>query len=251
MRRMMLIVLGVLTMTLIGCDKKSETGGSDEEKEKKAAEKTEQEADTKKKEKEKSEKAESKEGESAAAAVAEETPFEKYDLESIAKAWQGNWIVPVSMAGDSVWKIEGGKVTVYDGKEEKMLDFEIIAPCSLRRIEKTENGKTSSYTTFAVGNEKTFAGLGSAGVVTEKGAVVCTGGNVYELTESGCKEWKERFGKWESSEAECSLEDGTFTVDSKKLQKTGEVLVDKQMKGNEVKSHASFDEAKKSAFDTK
>jgi hypothetical protein len=188
----------------------------------------------------------------ASAAVAEGTPFADYNLEAIAQKWQGSWVLPGSSLGTVVaWNVDGAKVTVFDGEEEKTLDLSIVAPCKMTITEKKDGSSSSTHKTFAVTEAKVFSGLGSAGALTDKGAVVCTGGKVYELDGGECAEWKERFGKWEKTGADCSLEDGTFQAGSKKLESIDGALVDAQMKRNEARPFDNFADAKAALEETK
>jgi hypothetical protein len=179
-------------------------------------------------------------------AVVTDSPLAGYGLAGIADKLQGAWVLGGSSLGmTAAWKVDGATVTLWENGTESTQTLEILAPCYLRT--KDEAAGTSVYKTFAFDGDTLYAGLGGAGVVTDDGAVVCTGGTIYELAGGACKAWKERFGRWESNEATCSLEDGVFKVDSSELTVQGEALVNQQMKGNGAEKHADFEAARAAA----
>lgn len=180
-------------------------------------------------------------------AVVADSPLATYGLAGIADKLQGAWVLGGSSLGmTAAWKVDGAALTEWEGGDaDRALTLEILAPCYLRS--KDEAAGSSVYKTFAFDGDTLYAGLGSAGVLTDEGAVVCAGGTIYELAGDTCTAWNERFGRWEKTEATCSLEDGAFTVDGRELTVTGQALVDQQMKQNAAEKHADFEAAKAAA----
>lgn len=218
-------------------------------------------------------------GGAPAAAVSEESPFSDYDLESLAEAWQGNWVLAMRRrTASTAVTIDGGKAILYDpyssrsgggppGNDSKNIEYEphefrIVSPCSWEATREREKMADHSFgTIFAFGDEKKVAGMGWGGVVTDEGAVVCFSSKIYELTESGCRLWNRIGSRWEEEDAECSLEDGTFkatetreTIDgtetsTRELERVGDIIVNFQLKEKEPQSFETFEAAKKAAED--
>jgi hypothetical protein len=174
-------------------------------------------------------------------------PFAAFDLAGVKKKWQGAWVVD---RGHSAWHVDGEKVTKFDGNSEKTLDFEVQAPCQVAAVERSESGSSSTIHKFAFDGDTLYAGLGNSGVKKGDAIVACVSNKVYTLQDGKCLSWKQSMfddGKWESSEATCTLSDGdpqTFEVEGTTLEVVGEALVDAQMKGNQTERKGSLDEAK-------
>jgi hypothetical protein len=180
-------------------------------------------------------------------AVVADSPLATYGLAGIADKLQGAWVLGGSSLGrTAAWKVDGASLTEWEGGDtDRALSLEILAPCYLRS--KDEAAGSSVYKTFAFDGDTLYAGLGSAGVLTDDGAVACVGGGIYELAGGTCTAWKERFGRWEKSESTCSLEDGAFKVDGRELTVQGQALVDQQMSKNVAEKHGDFEAAKAAA----
>lgn len=215
------------------------------------------------------------------AAVREGSPFSDYDLESLAEAWQGNWLLATKTGPpETAIKIDGGKAVQYEpgsgwtsGKKEffetednpfegqfKPHEFRIESPCSwVATREREEKGDHRFDTNFAFGEKHRFAGMGWGGVVTDQGAVACFTNKIYELTESGCLRWTKNGDEWEKEEAQCSLDEESFTVEetretvdgevtaTRELERLGDVIVHPQLKAKEVQSFDTFEAAKRAA----
>mgnify|MGYP007032564766 CR=1 FL=1 len=176
-----------------------------------------------------------------------EGPFAAFDLADVKSKWQGAWLVD---RGYVAWHVDGDKVTVFDGKAEKTLEFEVQAPCQVAVVERSDSGSSSTIHKFAFDGDTLYAGLGNAGAKKGEAIAACVSNKVYTLQDGKCLAWKQSMfdnGRWESSDATCTLSEGdpqTFEVEGTTLEVVGEALVDTQMKANVAAHKTSFDEAK-------
>lgn len=167
---------------------------------------------------------------------------------------QGNWIVGGSTIGTrEAWQVMGDKVTIWDGKEEKTLDFAVTSPCTVKTTEKGADGSSSStVSVFVFDGDTLYKGLGSAGLRNGGLVVACMGGGVYTYQEGTCIRWQESMlgeGKWEKKDAECKIDQhgGVFEVTGPqggKLNVQGEVLMTEQMAENKAQKFDTWEEAK-------
>lgn len=169
------------------------------------------------------------------------------DLSGLASKLQGSWVVGGSSLGmKAAWKVEGDKVTIFEGGKEKTAELQIFAPCRLKVVEKSGGGTMSTSTNFAFDGDKLWLGLGSAGVKMGDKVFACVSADVYVLAGDKCVKWKQAmFDKWEQSEAECSIgDDGKLTAGGTTLEPAGNAFVNQQMKGNEAKKMDDYEAAK-------
>lgn len=169
------------------------------------------------------------------------------DLAPIASKLEGTWVVGGSSLGQkAAWKVEGNKVTVFEGGKEKSAELVIVAPCRLKVVEKSGGGTTSTSTNFAFDGDKLWLGLGSSGVKMGDKVFACVSSDVYVLSGDKCQKWKlAMFDKWEQSEAECAIgDDGKLTAGGTTLEPAGEAFLNQQMKGNEAKKMDDYEAAK-------
>jgi len=184
-------------------------------------------------------------------------PFAAFDLPALEKKWQGAWVVGGSMIGQSeAWEVKGDKVTVFDGKDEKTMDFAVVSPCTATVTTKSGGGSSSTTTKFTFNGDTLLAGLGQAGAKKGNTAVVCATFETYILDDKGCTEWKQSMfdrNKWESKPGTCKWD----TVDGKQafsytdtfksarsVPVLGDALADQQMAGNVAKKFPDFAAAK-------
>jgi hypothetical protein len=213
-------------LTLAGCDKKDSSAQSGSQK---------------------------NDGDSTAAKAAEvkadahpqdDGPFAAFDLPGVTKKWQGAWLLD---GGRKAWEVSADKVTVFDGNTDKTLEFDVQAPCQVAVTERSDGGSSSTIHKFAFDADTLYAGLGNSGVKKGDAVVACISNKVYTLQDGKCLAWKESMfdkGKWESSDATCTLSGETFEVEGTTLEVVGDALVDTQMKGNRAERQDSLDAAK-------
>lgn len=176
-------------------------------------------------------------------AVAEGAPDYHYDIRRAVEKLQGSWTNGSEMSSGA-WKFDGSRVTYFDGEVETTYKLDVFAPCAFSGTKADDSAGNESITTqFVVGGEHKYLGAGFGGVVTEEGAIACLANGIFELTDSGCKRWSPYAEG--SSEAECSLEKGTFRgPEGRELEKKGDVLIDENMQDYPLKSYDSFEKAK-------
>lgn len=170
-------------------------------------------------------------------------PFAAYDLGAPLEALQGSWVVGGDTLGQKVaWKVEGDRLTAFDGTSETVRTLSMESPCSVKA--SAPSSGVSTYYTFAVDGGTLYKGLGAAGVRIGDDVVACAGGKTYVLSGDTCTAWKSFFGDWESSSAECSLDGDTLTVEGRALTAVGDAFVDAQMKGNVAEPADDFEAAR-------
>lgn len=186
--------------------------------------------------------------------------------------WDGAWASrltlrtsgTMSMAGDpAAMEIKGGTAKVFDGKQEHELGFAVDSPCSVAFKQTITEGSMKGGTAthakqFVVKNGALLVGEGGAGYRKGKTAFVCTSGmdKVFTVDETGCKVWKDSFGKLESKPGECAWtsEGGKDVLTlgkgdwATKVVADGDVLTsdqfDRYVKEGLHEKAASYDEAK-------
>jgi hypothetical protein len=112
-------------------------------------------------------------------------------------AWQGAWLLQLVDDGPRVAvNIAGDKATIFDGKDEKQVAFEIIEPCAVALGEHELQ--------FLIRAGKILIGRGAAGMRKGDKAIVCGDGRdpgapeegVYLVTGNKCQTWKRDKGAW-------------------------------------------------------
>jgi hypothetical protein len=184
--------------------------------------------------------------------------------------WEGAWSTRlslamsgrISMAGDpAALEIKGAKAKAFDGTKDHDLGFAIASPCTVNFTRKATLGGMEGTETmtkqYVVKDGKVLIGDGAAGYRKDKTAMVCASSSMdgyYVLSDKGCMQFKDKFGKLESAAAQCawSNEDGKDVLTlgegdwKTKVIADGDTLQSEQfteMTAKSVKT-ASFDEAK-------
>ncbi len=184
-------------------------------------------------------------------------PFAAWDLPAIKAGWQGDWVVGGSVLGSyEAWDVKGDKVTIFNGKDEKTLDFVVTSPCTVKTIEKSAGGSSSTVHHFAMSGGKLYIGLGDAGLKKGSQAVACASNKVWTLDASGkCQQLEASMfedGKWKPSPGDCKFKkDGDKDVfvlvnsgSESKLEVLGDILASLQMSRNVAQKFADFAAAK-------
>lgn len=213
-----------------------------------------------------------KESESIAERQGVANPFEESELESIAREWQGNWVVDRFDEKDApyAWNISGEEISIFwstDGETgQEHGRFEVVAPCAARAVNEDEldrdgghdvRRKTLTRVLFAFGSDQRYATYGlsptdvdHAGVVTDGGFTLCIGGSkVVTFDEAGCKWWSYDAAFRPPKKIECSLSDASAEVETPEgeyltVERRGDLLLGDDIAPKKLKSFPSFDEAK-------
>ena len=184
--------------------------------------------------------------------------------------WEGAWSTRltlatsgrISMSGDpAALEIKGAKAKAFDGTTEHDLGFAVASPCTVAFTRKAKLGGMEGVETltkhYVVKDGKVLIGEGAAGYRKGKTALVCGGSSMdgyYVVSEKGCDQWKDKFGKPEKATAVCawSAEDGKDVLTlgegdwKTKVIADGDTLQSEQFTEMTEKSTktATFDEAK-------
>lgn len=175
-------------------------------------------------------------------------PFADFDLDAVKTKLQGAWVIR-----NQAWEVRGNQVTIFDGQKEKTEELEIVSPCKIGLVTKTERGSSTDYLKYTSDGEKLYVGMGNAGVRHKDAIVACGFNAVLVHKEDKCTAFKQGFrGDWESEPAECGIEkrgeDEFFnfkagmTRGSLKIMRNA--LLSAQMERNVAEKVASFEEAK-------
>src|SRR5438067_3967086 len=137
-------------------------------------------------------------------------PFAAWDMAGRKAAFQGAMVGPGDAIGTwQAWKVEGTKITIWDGKAETVAELSLPSPCEAV-ISVTEKGGSSSTTQhFTIENGQIIAGLGDAGSRKGNAAVACVSNKVVTLDDAGkCLEWEQDMfdkTKYKSSPGKCGF----------------------------------------------
>ena len=167
------------------------------------------------------------------------SPFADFDLGAVIR--------------NHAWEVNGNQVKIFDGQKERTRKIEIVTPCTIGLVNKTERGTSTDYLKFTSDGEKIFVGMGNAGV--RKGDVIVACGFNATLVYQGdkCTAFKQGLrGDWESEPGECSIEkrgeDEIFTFKAGMarggLKIAGDALLSTRMENNVAEKVASYEEAK-------
>jgi hypothetical protein len=145
----------------------------------------------------------------APTAPADTGPFAAWDIAGRKAAFQGTHVAPGGAIGMwEAWKVEGTKMTIWDGKAETVAELSVPSPCEAV-VSVTENGGTSSTTHhFTIENGQIVSGLGDAGSRKGADAVACVSNKVVTLAGGKCTEWEQDMfdkTKYKSSPGTCSF----------------------------------------------
>jgi hypothetical protein len=192
-----------------------------------------------------------------AAALPKHPPaqFEAWDMPARAKAWQGAWVSEEVIGFPIALEVKGTKVTQWDGKAEKHLEFSLESPCSASLAEKSPDGSSSSTIShFTVKDGKLIEGLGDAGTRKGKSAIACMSNRIVTLDDAGtCTFWRpSMFDKYDSEPGKCGFvqKDGkevfVATIDGhdSELLIDGDALLSEQLKTRSSKSYPDLAAAK-------
>lgn len=187
-----------------------------------------------------------------------------------AAGWEGAWSTRltlansgrISMSGDpAAIEIKGTKAKAFDGTTEHDLGFAVASPCTVAFTRKAKLAGMEGVETltkhYVVKDGKVLIGEGAAGYRKGKTALVCGGSSMdgyYVVSETGCNQFKDKFGKPEKTTAVCvwsteggkdvlTLGDGDWKT---KVIADGDTLQSEQfaeMTGKTTKT-ATYDEAK-------
>ena len=143
--------------------------------------------------------------------AADTGPFAGWDIAGRKAAFQGAMVGPGDAIGQwAAWKVEGTKVTIWDGKAETVGELSVPSPCEAVVTVKDNSGGSSSTTShFTIENGQIVAGLGDAGSRKGNSAVACVSNKVFTLDDSGkCLEWEQDMfdkTKYKSAPGTCSF----------------------------------------------
>jgi hypothetical protein len=175
-------------------------------------------------------------------------PFADFDLGSVQSKLQGAWVIR-----GQAWEVSGDQVKIFDGEKEKARKLEIVSPCQIGLVNKTERGTSTDYLKYTTDGEKVFVGMGNAGMRQGDKIVAC--GFNATLVHQGdkCTAFKQGMrGDWESEPGECKIEKKgeeeifTFKAGMARggLKIAGDALFSAQMEKNVAEKVASYEEAK-------
>ena len=190
-------------------------------------------------------------------------PFGAWDMPARQAAFQGAHVAPGSALGMwEAWEVAGDKVTTWDGKTEKKLEFKLISPCEVKITEKSDGGSSSTTHHYTLLDGKIVTGLGNAGSRKGPEAVACVSNAIFTVDAKGtCTEWSPPMfddGKYEQKPGTCGFKkDGdkevfvaTVNGSESTLEVHGDALLSQQLAGSHSEKVADF-AAAKAARETK
>jgi hypothetical protein len=120
-------------------------------------------------------------------------PWAAWDMPGRKAAWQGAWVGPGNSLGSNLaYKVEGTKVTMWDGQKETTAELVLQSPCEAYIKESNPDGSTSgSVSHYTLEGGKLMTGLGDAGSKKGNSAIVCVSNTIFTLDDKGtCLEWE-------------------------------------------------------------
>jgi hypothetical protein len=140
----------------------------------------------------------------------ESGPFAGWGMAARRAAFQGAHVTPGSSLGAwEAWNVAGDKVTIWDGKTEKTLEFKLVSPCEAKITERSGSSSSSTTTHYTLKDGQIVKGLGDAGSRRGGEAIACVSNKVFTLDAAGkCTEWSASMfddGKYEPKPATCSF----------------------------------------------
>ena len=175
-------------------------------------------------------------------------PFAGFNLDDVKNRLQGAWVIR-----GQAWEVSGDQIKIFDGKEEKTRKLEIVAPCKIGLVNKTERGTSTDFLKYTTDGEKVYVGMGDAGIRQGDKIVACGFNAVLVHAGDKCTAFKEDFrGGWKDEPGECKIEkkgeDEMFIFKAGMarggLKIAGDALLSGQMEGNVAEKAASYEEAK-------
>jgi len=175
-------------------------------------------------------------------------PFADFDLDLVKKRLQGAWVIR-----GQAWEIKGDQIKIFDGKEEKTRKLEIVAPCKIGVVTKTERGTTTDFLKYTTDGEKVYVGMGDAGIRQGDKIVACGFSAIVVHSGDKCTAFKQGMrGDWESEPGECKIEkkgeEEMFIFKAGRsgggLKIAGDALFSGRMEKSVAEKMASYEEAK-------
>lgn len=191
------------------------------------------------------------------APVADDGPFAAWDMAGRRAAFAGVHLTPGDMLGQwAAWEVEGTKVKVWNGKDEKTYDIAVKSPCEVAVIEVSDGGSSSTTGHYTLKGGQLIMGLGDAGSRKGPEAVACISNAVVTLDASGtCLQWEESMfdkGKYESKPGKCEwvkegdreLFTATMNGSETRLVVDGDALLTEQLQTTHSEKMPDFAAAK-------
>lgn len=149
--------------------------------------------------------------------------------DDVLNKWQGAWTVEVEIGEFEAWEIKGNKLTTWDGKQERAMEFQIDTPCSGQRID----GSGASFVTFVFDGDKLHLGK-DAGIKKGNLLLACREGKAFLWDGKRCTAQRFSFEHKIDLAAECRVESDTFVAvyPSPPVDVTADFAID----GNRLKS---------------
>lgn len=116
-----------------------------------------------------------------------------WDMPARKAAWQGAWAGPGNALGSNLaYKVEGTKVTMWDGEKETTAELVLQSPCEAYIKESNPDGSTSgSISHYTLEGGTLMTGLGDAGTKKGNSAIACVSNTIFTLDDKGaCTEWE-------------------------------------------------------------
>jgi len=187
----------------------------------------------------------------------ESGPFAGWGMAARTAAFQGAHVTPGSSLGAwEAWNVEGNKVTIWNGTDEKTYELKLISPCEAKVIETVDGGSSSTTKHYTLKDGAIVTGLGDAGSRKGSEAIACVSNKVFTLDAKGtCTEWHASpfgDGKYEQKPGTCGFRtegdrevfavtnDGYETV----LEVHGDALLSAQLARTHSEKVADFAAAK-------
>ncbi|MCB9558660.1 MAG: hypothetical protein H6707_21260 [Deltaproteobacteria bacterium] len=178
-----------------------------------------------------------------------EQTLEAPTLSAFAKKLDGSWLFGAASASAQAWKIDGERLTVWDGKAEHQRTLSVLAPCLLR-IDAGDHQRTVG---FALRGGQLLVGGDALGLRGEHVAAVCDGGRVFLQSGKRCVVFGEDlFGDQRSlkkiRDSDCQLIDDTFSFDSvdgkRSIPVDGDLIIGSESRLQVARRLSSWDRAK-------
>ncbi len=232
------IVLLISLLTFCACKKDEPAASKTDEDKPAAAEKSEGAAD---------EPAERPKPEGAAPS------FDGFDMDALAKRWNGSWVVNLSNKRREAWRIDGGDITIWNGETERKARFRLDSPCDIMVFVRRGRYDTGTGHNFAFKGDDLFVGVGHSAVRKGETIVACITGGTHIYKDGECDRWNFHFRKWKHEKGDCTLNaDGEreyFSVTTKhgnsySVSGYGDVFLSGGLKEHKATRYDDFEAAK-------
>lgn len=113
--------------------------------------------------------------------------FAAWDMAARRAAFAGAHVTPGGVVGTwEAWNVEGDRVTIWNGTEERVEELAVISPCWVETTFKAPDGSLeTTTTTYTLRDGRLVMGLGGAGARKGREAIACTGGRMVRLAADG------------------------------------------------------------------